>query len=98
VVVLASNCQAARLASYSGGRTSEDDMSSMKPRDLAQGEMVSPFETFSWQEDMSVTERRRERRNRAGIAIVGVTLAALVLCAMIAHTGFLGALALSKMW
>jgi hypothetical protein len=62
-------------------------MSSMKPRDLAQGEMVSPFE-FSWQEDMSVTERRRQRRNRAGIAIVGVTLAALVLCATIAQTGF----------
>ena len=56
-------------------------MSSMKPRVLIDGEIVGPDETFSWQVDGSIMERRRRRARRGGVwvAVAGVALALLIL-------------------
>jgi hypothetical protein len=56
-------------------------MFSRKPRAPDGGEIISPVETFGWQEDDSITERRRrhERRRLVWTICVGATLALLVL-------------------
>jgi hypothetical protein len=54
-------------------------MSSMTPRVLIDGEIVGPDETFTWQDDSSVTERRRARRGRVWVAVAGMALALLIL-------------------
>ena len=75
-------------------------MSSMKPRDSANEELVSSYEIFNWQEDGSVSERRRrlERRNRIGFSIIAVMLALLVLRAAAGSSGFFSALASTGLW
>jgi hypothetical protein len=56
-------------------------MFSRKPRALDDGEITYPGESFAWEEDGSVTERRRRRehRGRAWAAFTGVALALLIL-------------------
>jgi hypothetical protein len=56
-------------------------VSSMKPRVLSDGEIVGPDETFTWQVDGSLTERRRRRarRGRVWVAVAGMALALLIL-------------------
>jgi hypothetical protein len=73
-------------------------MFSSQPRVRDDGEILSPCETFSWQEDDTVTRRRRrrERRNRAWVAIIGVVLVVLVCREALANSGFLSALAQGK--
>jgi hypothetical protein len=61
--------------------TLEDVMSSGHPRVPDYGELISPLEAFSWQEDASVAEQRcrRKRRGRVLAALVGLTFAVLLL-------------------
>jgi hypothetical protein len=55
-------------------------MFSGKPGVLDDGEIISPDETFTWQADSSVTERRmRRKRSGVGVAVVGAMLVLLVL-------------------
>jgi hypothetical protein len=62
-----------------------------KPGVLDDGEIISLNETFTWQADSSVTERRLRRERRAvGVAVVGAMLALLVLGI---QTGLFGSLA-----
>jgi hypothetical protein len=70
-------------------------MFSRNPRAPDDGEINSPVETFSWQEDGSVTERRRRRarRGRVWVAFAGVALALLILGA---RTELFGSLAAGK--
>jgi hypothetical protein len=66
-------------------------MFSGKPGVLDDDEIISPDETFTWQADSSVTERRlRRERSGVGVAVVGAMLALLVLGI---KTGLFGSLA-----
>jgi hypothetical protein len=75
-------------------------MSSMKPRDFANEELISSYEIFKWQVDGSVTERRRrlERRNRIGFTIIAVMLALLVLREASGSFRFFSALTSTGLW
>jgi hypothetical protein len=75
-------------------------MSSMKPRDSANEEFISSYEIFKWQEDGSVTERRRrlERRSRIGFTIIAVMLALLVLREASGSFRFFSARASTGLW
>ena len=42
-------------------------------------EIIYPGEAFTWQEDGSVTERRRRRKKQIWTTCIGATLALLVL-------------------
>ena len=65
-------------------------MSSRKLRDPAYGEIISPIEIFSWQEDGSVTERRRRRARGLWFAFASVVLGLLIIGA---RTGMFSSLA-----
>jgi hypothetical protein len=56
-------------------------MFARKPRAPDDGEIISPVEIFTWEEDGSVTERRRRRlwKKQIWTTCVGATLALLVL-------------------
>ena len=55
-------------------------MFSSKPRPPDDGEIISPIEIVTWQEDASVTERRRRVRNRQIWATcIGAAIAIFVL-------------------
>jgi hypothetical protein len=55
-------------------------MFSSKPRPRDDGEIISPIELITWQEDASVTERRRRVRNRQiWTTGIGVAIAIFVL-------------------
>lgn len=58
-------------------------MFSRKPRDDIYAEIVSPQETFSWNEDESVTERRRRRaRTTRLFVLIGLASALVLLLAL----------------
>jgi hypothetical protein len=69
-------------------------MFSGKPYVLDAGEIVSPDETFNWQEDSSVAERRLRRERR--VVWVAVFGAMLVLLVLGTQTGLFSSLAATR--
>lgn len=61
-------------------------MFSRKPRDDIYAEIVSPHETFSWNEDESITERRRRQAGRSRI-LVWICLAGALLIIILVLQG-----------